>query len=771
MAGYNTNTAQKESNILSSLLYRFLPYWPLFLLLFVISATTSWLYVRFATPVYAAFASIIIKDQRKGVEESKMVESLNAYTTNKIVENEIEIIRSRTLVTEVVNRLHLYAPIRETGRPRSLSAYGSSPIIIEAKNPEQLTAPPEKIYFSYDTVEAKVGLSNELYPLNQWVTTPYGVLRFSRNNHKTREAKNSLYFSLYQPKMIALAFLANLDVSPVSKLSTVISLKFKDEDPLRAEDFLNELAEAYNGAAMNDKNKLAANTLSFLEERIRFVQSELDSIERKIQQFRSQKGVIDLSTQGRLFLENVGDNDRKLADISMQLAAIEEVEKYVVQKDTKAGIVPSILGDTDPILSQLLLKLSDLELKYQSTKQTTGENNFAQTSIKSEIDQIRPLILENIHNQRKNLLASRDDLSGTNSRFSSMLQTLPQKEKEFLELSRQQVIKTNAFSFLLQKREETDLSYASAVVDSRIVDKAQSSIMPVSPKKTLIYLGALIVAFGLGIGLVCAKELLSRKILFRSDIENFTKIPIAAEIASVNHKHELVVNQPKKTYIAEQFRHMRAAIGLYGRTAGKKKLLITSSIAGEGKSFIASNLALSLAISGKKVVLIDADLRSPKTSHIFKLEEEKGLAEYLEGNVNKDEIIKESGTKNLYILPAGSSSVNATELLINGNLNELFTYLVQVFDYVLIDAAPVDPVTDAYVLSEHCDKTLFVIRHNHTPKAMIQLLDENNKVQALRNLAIVFNGVKKRGFIKGGYGFGFGYGYEYVYKERQGIRR
>ncbi len=766
----NTNTVKKESNILSSLLFRFLPYWPLFLLLFAISMTATWVYLRYKTPIYAAYATIVIKDQRKGVEESKILESLNAYTTNKIVENEIEVISSRALAKEVIDSLHLYAPIREEGGARSLSAYSSSPITIEAKDPEHLTE-PSKIYFAYDTVIGKVTLANLSYLLDQWVVTPYGILRFSKNTHKVRDAETPLYFSLYPPKIMVGAFLANLEVSPVSKQSTVINLKYKDEDPRRAEDFLNELAAAYNRAAINEKNKLAANTLAFLEDRIKFVQVGLDSIEKKIQQYRSQNRVIDLSTQGRLYLENVGDNDRRVSDISMQLAALDQVEKYVVQKDDKAGIVPSTLGVSDPILSQLLQKLSESELKYQSLKQTTGDNNSVLTSLKSEIDQIRPLILENILNQRQSMLASRGNLSATNNRFSSMLQTLPQKEKELVEISRQQSIKNNAFQFLLQMREETALSYASAVADSRIVDKAQSSVIPVGPQRSLFYLGALVIAFGLGIALIVGKELLSTKILFRSDIENFTKVPIAAEIASVKHKYELVVNQPKKTFIAEQFRHMRAAIGLYGRTVLKKKLLITSSIAGEGKSFIASNLALSLAISGKKVVLVDADIRSPKTSSIFKLEKEKGMAEYLEGKVKADEIVKEGVTKNLYIIPAGRTSFNATELLLNGNLRELFTYLEGVFDYIIIDTSPVDPVTDAYVLSEYCDKTLFVIRHGYTPKTMIQLLDENNKVKALRSLAIVFNGVRKRGFIKGGYGFGYGYGYEYVYKERQNIRR
>jgi capsular exopolysaccharide synthesis family protein len=272
-------------------------------------------------------------------------------------------------------------------------------------------------------------------------------------------------------------------------------------------------------------------------------------------------------------------------------------------------------------------------------------------------------------------------------------------------------------------------------------------------------------------GFVYAKEMLTRKILFRSDIERYTKVPVVAEIASVKHRGELVVNSANKVFIAEQFRQLRAAIGLYGRAASKKRILITSSIQGEGKSFVAANLAQSLALSGKKVVLVDADLRSPKTSSIFDLGEEPGMTEYLQGQLNLNALVKQSGTGNLYVVPAGGASTNPTELLINGRLGELFAYLESAYDYVLIDTSPIDPVTDAYVLSEYSDRTLFVIRHAFTPKAMVQLLDESSKIKALHNPSIVFNGIKKRGFLKGSYGFGHGFGYAYVYKERGRVKK
>jgi tyrosine-protein kinase Etk/Wzc len=764
-----SKTEEHEKSLVSSLMFRFAPYWPLFILLSIIGGAGAWMYLQFATPMYNAYANIMLKDEKKGVDDAKVLDLLNVYTSKKIVENEIEVIRSRTLMNDVVNKLHLYAPVYEDGRFKDLIAYTSSPIRIEAQNPDTITA-TGAIYFTYNQKKSSVTIEKKAYPINEWVTTPYGVLKFSENGNKRTTAIHPLYFVIRSPQNIAGGMVNRLGVSPISKAATVLDLTYSDESPKRAQDVLNALIDSYIKNTITEKNALASNTLSFIEERLHLVEKDLEAIERTIQQYKSQKGIVDLSEQGKQFLANVSNTDREVSNINMQLAVLDKVDQYVRSKKNEAGIVPATLGLTDEVLARSLQRLYDKELEYNRLKETVAENSPSLTAITSEIESIRPTILESVENQRESLMASRNNLSVTSNVYSSMLRTIPQKERELLEISRQQTIKNNVYSFLLQKREETALSASSTVADSRLIDAAQASFSPVSPKRSMIYFGALAIAFLISVALVIAKEMMSSKILFRSDIEGFTRVPIAAEIISVKHKGELVVSSPDKVYIAEQFRQLRASIGLYGRTTSKSKILVTSSIAGEGKSFVASNLALSLALSGKKVVLLDADLRSPKTSAIFDLEQEQGLAEYLEGRQNTKEIIKQSSVNNLAVIPAGGACVNPTELLLNGKLNELFSHLETAFDYVLVDTSPIDPVTDAYVLSEYCDRTLFVIRHAYTPKTMVQLLDDNNKIKALNNPAIVFNGVKKRGFLKGGYGFGYGFGYEYVYKERGDLR-
>lgn len=761
---------KKEENLISLIRFRFVPYWPLFVLLLVLSGIGAWMYLKTVTPTYSASASIVIKDEKKGTDDSKLLESLNISSAKKIVENEIEVIQSRDLMKKVVTKLNLYAPLYEKEKFKNVTAYTSSPVRIEAKDPDQLTG-TKPIFFTYNNAEATVQIEKAKYPLNNWVSTPYGTLKFSKNPQFQQAAKGDLFFTLNKPINVAGGLVQNLSIATSSKSSTVIDLTFADESPIRAQDVLNELINTYTKYTIDEKNSVAAGAVTFIEDRLKNVVKELDSIERSLQNYKTTRGIVDLSEQGKQFLLNVGDNDRKVGDISAQLAILNQVENYVVKKGESAGMVPSTVGLTDPGLTGLLERLNENELKYESMKKTVGENNPSVAAVAKEIEQLRPSVLENIRNQQKSLEASRRNLSSTNGMYTSMLRTIPQQERVLLDMSRQQSIKSGVYSFLLQKREEAVLSSSSSVADSRVLDSAIASSSPVSPKKMQIYLLACILAFILGIGIVSAKEFFSNKILFRSEIETLTTLPIAGEITSVKHKDELVIVDPKKLFMAEQFRQLRASIGLYSKDDQKKKLMITSSISGEGKSFIASNLGLSLAMSGKKVVLIDFDVRSPKTSRTFGLQQGKGLAEYLEGKTSIEKIInkieiEQSGYSNLFIIPAGRSEINPTELLQSERILELFSYLDDHFDFILVDTSPVDAVIDAYVLSDYCDKTLFVVRHGYTPKTIVQLFDKNSKVKSLKNLSIVFNSIKPRGFVKNTYGYGYGYGYSNVYSSK-----
>jgi tyrosine-protein kinase Etk/Wzc len=763
MTGTSPN---QEENLHASFAHKFIPFWPLFAVLITISLAGAWAYLHYiAVPLYETSATIIIKDEKKGVDESRMTQSIDAFTSNNIVENEIKVIQSRALMQQVVDKLNLYAPIYEEQKFRAIPAYASSPIQIEVRNPEHVQE-REKVHFTYLPSENKVKINTKKYPLGGWVTTPYGVMKFTRNAKQTSSTDAPLYFSIIAPKRAIDEISRNLTIQAENKLSTAVNFSLKDASPERGEAILNNLIEAYNQVAIIKRNKLAANTLDFVEKRIKMVGKELAELENKVVRYKSTQRVVNLSEQGKVFLNNVGENDRSIAEINQQLAVLDKVHRYILLKGNSDGIVPSTLGINDPVLSQLLHQLYEAETQYQRLKKTTGESNPILVSLVDEIEKLRPSILENIQNQRIALQASRANLSSTSSQYNAVLQTIPKKERELLEISRQLETKNNAYNFLLQKREETVLSYAPTAEDTRIVDMAQSSMGPVSPRPLYLYLIAAMMACVAGVALVSGSELVKGKLLFRSEIEKHTNAPIVAELAFVKNTTPGPFQAPTEAFTIEQFRQLRASLGLYGRTFSKKKIMVTSNIPGEGKTFVSTNLAYSLATSGKKVALLDFDLMKAATTARFDLEEQYGLIEFLKGEITPQAIIHPTQYDNLFVVPAGVEIGDHTELLLNGQLESLFAYLEMEFDYILVDTPPIDIVTGASLLAEYCNITLLVMRHSYTPKRILQGLTMSNKIKLLNNVAIVFNGVKPRGLFDKHYGYGYGYGHEYNYGEK-----
>jgi capsular exopolysaccharide synthesis family protein len=350
------------------------------------------------------------------------------------------------------------------------------------------------------------------------------------------------------------------------------------------------------------------------------------------------------------------------------------------------------------------------------------------------------------------------------------LQSLPKQERDLVDINRQQNIKSSIYSFLLQKREETALANASILSDTRVVDNAQASNSQSSIDDKKIYLIAIAFAIVFGVVIINARELLNKKILFRKEIESKISFPVVAEISFKKAGSALVIESGKSSQIAEEFRMLRTSLLYLGIENNNKKLLITSTIPGEGKSFITLNLALSLALSGKKVVIAEFDLSNPTISIKLGLSSRGlGVADYLAGDATAEAIIRPlENYPNLYIATAGTLPKNPSELILGNRTDQLLEYLETNFAYVLVDSAPVGLMSDGYVLSRQCNATLYVMRHGHTPKKVLDRLEKNNRINYLNNIGIVFNGIKNRGFSKNDYGYGYdGYGYNYEYGNKK----
>jgi capsular exopolysaccharide synthesis family protein len=764
-------TDEDEESLIQQLASKYLPYWPWFLLAFVIATGGAYAYLKLATPVYEAKAAILIKDQTKGNEESKMAASLNLISSNVIVENEVEVLQSYSLMKKVVDALHLYAPVFKEGKLHPVSAYGNSPVTIEVPSPDSIRefSKPDsvkkynKIGFSYDENSRSVALGKNRFPVGRFVNTRYGTLKFVPNNNYQKEDKrDSFYFALVNPASVVSGLSGSLKVESAGKLSSVINLSYRDAVPKRAEDVLSQLITNYRQSEVNEKDTLAKNTLVFVTQRLNAVAGELDSIERKVQQFKSGKGAVDISTQGQLYLQNVSANDQKLSEVNTQISELDQVEKSVKNNDYGGAVVPFsvAVGTGTTVLSQLIDQLHTTELQYEKLKKTVGENNPLLNSLQDQINKIKPNILQNIQSQKQTLIAARENINATNYSYNSILQGVPQKERQLLDISREQQIKSNVYAFLLQKREESALAYASTVSNNRLVDEAHTLPDPVSPKKMVIYLIALVACLGLTVGVIATKDFLLGKVQYRGEVESRTTLPIIGEIDFDKSKTQVVIAPGKRSFLSEQFRKLRISLSFLGIDNRHKKILIVSSIPGEGKSFIAANLAISLAHTGKKVVLVDLDLNNPSLSAILKVNHEQGVTEFLSGEKEPDEIINRiTEHENLFFISAGTIPDDPSELLSTEKAKELLDYFEKMFDVVLIDTSPVGLVNDGYILTGLCDATLYVVRQNYTPKALIKKIDENNRINPLNNPAIVFNGVKTRGFLRNYYGYRYRYGY------------
>ncbi len=773
--------AEEQVDLLALIRQRYLPYWPLFLLAVLIALTIAFVYLRYATPVYYASATLLVKDEKTGMDEADILESLNLSGSKKVIENEIEIIKSRTLAREVIRNLNLFSEVTVKGKIRDIVAYKSSPVRFKFLEPDSIKDDYFRIMpMVYDSVHDRVLLGNKPYALNDTVASPWGKIIITPKEGKLADVNGRQYMlRIAGEKILAGMLQGSLTVEPTTKAGTIISLGYSDPVPDRAEDILNELIRTYNNASIEDKNRTSANTMAFVDDRLRVVNEELSQVESAVAGFKKKEGIVDISEQSRLFLESVSANDSKLAEANMQLSVLDSIQHYVSNLKPGESTVPATLGLSDPVLLELISKLSEVELQLERLKKTTGENSPLLESFYRQEAQLRPSILANINSLRANLQASKARIEADNGRYAGLIRNVPDKEKAFVEVSRQQEIKNNIYTFLLQKREETAVASAAAVSDSRIVDPAEAVATPVSPKKPMVLglavLGG-IIAVG---GFITLRDMMKREVTTRAEIEKATPAPILAEILQDTSKEPIVIAEGRRSFVAEQFRTLRTTLSYIGVNANgtingnghRKSLLVTSSISGEGKSFVSVNLAISLSLVKKKVALLEFDLRKPQISKMLKVSREPGISNYLVGQAEIASILQPVlGNEYLYVLPAGAIPPNPTELILNGQLEHLIANLKSRFDYVIIDTAPVGLVTDARLLAAYTDATLYVIRHQVTPKLYLKTLNELYQSKELGNLNIVFNGIQPRGVSGYGGANGYGYGYGYI-EESKGARR
>jgi Mrp family chromosome partitioning ATPase len=749
-----------------------MPYWPLFVILITISLGAAFIFLKFSPPIYEIVGKVLVKDEKKGVDASKVLDALNVFGEKKIVENEIDIFLSWPILEAVVKDLNLYQSITHEENLRTVDVYGpSSPVVFEVINSDSIRQLTKSVGFIVNWKSNFISIDGKKYYDGGKIELQGNgfIVHFNPAFSGVKD-ESKYYLNVTSVASTALGLKSGLKIESTSKQSTVIQIVIESTNRKKGEDIINTLIYEYQKAALKDKNQVASNTLAFVEDRLRIMVQDLSDVETNIEKYKKKEGIINVSEQSTLFLETVKSNDQKLSEINLQLSVLGDVESYVGGKGNNPGTVPSLLGINDPTLVQLLTKLYEAEMQYAKLKRISGEKSDILEQTRYEISSLKPALLENIRNIRSNLITSRNNLQADLGKLDKMLQQVPAKEKALLQISREQAIKNSIYSFLLQKREETALSYSSAVSDSRIIEGGRAKPSPVKPiPKLILGIGFAIGLFS-SIFIVIVREQFNRKILFRKEIEQQTNVPIVGELIYSDHgENPLVIGDGNRTVLAEQIRIIRTNLGYFGIKDDKKVILVTSSIPGEGKSFVSLNLAVSYALMGKKVAILELDMRKPKIAKQLKVDVVKGLANHLVGMASLAEItLPVNEVKGLYLLPSGPIPPNPSELITTDAFKNLIAELKKSYDYIIFDTPPVSVVTDAQLIAEYADATIYVVMHDKTPKVFLGMMANIYQQKKLPNMSVLFNGIKPRGFGLYGYSYGNGYGYGYGYTNANG---
>jgi tyrosine-protein kinase Etk/Wzc len=748
----NDNSADDEIN-LTELISKYIVYWKWFVLSFILAVTVAFFYLKTQTPVYNIQSSILIKDDKKGLGQDDMLKQLNMFSGTKVVDNEIDIIKSYTLMEKVVTDLDLHIQYYKQETFRDVELYGeTNPIRIKILTPSY---PTEAVPLEIEIVDKEtIHLNGKPVPVNKPVNTTYGLLLLSFTGNAT-DVKE-LFVSINQIPIVTENYMEALSIEPSSKMSTVLVMSLESSVPQKGVEILDKLVAVYNQAGLEDKNKVAANTLTFIENRLELVAADLSDVEQNVESYKSSQGITDISTESKLFLESVQKNDLQLNQIKIQESVLSSIYEYVQQKGNTAGTVPATLGISDPTLLTLINQLVQLEAKREQTVKLVKEDNPIMLAIDDQIQSVKINLKENILTLQNSLAITRKQLENQNARIESTIRTIPGKERKLVDITRQQAIKNDLYTFLLQKREETALSYASAVSDSRIVDKARSNRIPVKPGKTKIYLFFALAGLAIPLGIILLKDLFNNKIQTKQEVVRATKAPILGEISYTAHEDALVISGMERSIIAEQIRSLRTNLAFVSPGQALQTILFTSGMSGEGKTFISLNLGASLAMIDKKTIILEMDMRKPKLHPSLKIANNKGISNYLTGHATLDEIVQAvPGQENYYIITCGTIPPNPAELLTRGRLTELFQNLKASFDYIIVDAPPVGVVTDAQIIEQQSDATIYVLRNEYTYKSHLALVDSLYKENKFKNLNLILNAVSERA----GYNYGYGYGY------------
>ena len=785
---------EEEVNI-QELLFRYLIHWPWFVASVLFCVVCAFAYLKVATPVYNVSATVLIKDDKKGGSANMASElekmglgGMVASASN--VDNEVEVLKSKSLALEVVEQLNLYVSYRNEDGWLSKEMYRTSPVLVSL-TPQEANQLPKAMKVKMNLlasgkmdVEIEVGekkYKKHLDKLPAVFPTDEGTVAFLMNSD-TLVGKwgkiQHIMATIGKPMAVAKGYSSALSIAPTSKTTSVVNISIKNSSTQRGKDFINKLIEVYNINTNNDKNEVAQKTAEFIDERIAIISKELGSTEQDLETFKRTAGITDLKSEAEIALTGNAEYEKRRVENQTQISLVKDLQRYL--QGNEYEVLPSNVGLQDAALAAAIAKYNEMLMERNRLLRTSTENNPTIINLTSSIHAMRANVVASMDATLKGLQITKADLQREAKRFSQRISDAPTQERQFVSIARQQEIKAGLYLMLLQKREENAITLAATANNAKIIDAAIPDEAPVAPKKMMILLAALVFGFGLPVGIIFLISLTQYSIEGRADVEKLTTLPVIGDIPVADElQGSVAVFENRNNLMSETFRGIRTNLQFL-LEEGQKVIMVTSTVSGEGKSFVSANTAISLSLLGKRVVIVGLDIRKPGLNKVFNLStKEQGITQFLtDPKRNIMDLVQQSDINpNLFILPGGAVPPNPTELLARKGLETAIEQLKEHFDYVILDTAPIGMVTDTQLIARIADLTMYVCRADYTRKSEFSLVNELAAANKLPRISIAINGLdlnkKKYGYYYGYgkygkyYGYGKRYGYGYGYGEHE----
>ena len=772
----NLSDNTSEDFNLKKTLSVYLKQWKWFVLSCIICLCLAFAHLRYTTPQYIAVAKIMLLDD-KDASAAGALKDLSIFSEKKdaMVEDEIQVIRSRSFLRNIVKRLHLNIKYFVKGRVNEFELYKNSPIVINFIESDSIINSTSFNFYTevLSTTNFNFRINKEdipkKYTFGETIPTFFGgIIITPKDKNLEGYVGNNIRVKITPLELLAESLKNRIVILPTSKSSKVIQVSITDPVIQKAKDIVNTLIDEYNISTIQKKNEISKNTADFINERVELIASDLVNVDDSIVKFKTGNKITDVASEAGQFLTSSALNEQQLDATRMQLNQLNYMKESLGDISAKYDAIPSNLGLGDAAISQLSSRYNELLERRKTLLKSAGEQNPIVIQLDQTLGGIRQNLQQSINNSSKSLRIQIGGLESQSQRINSKIFSVPGQERKLRSIERKQGIKESLYLYLLEKREEATISLTATSSSVKIIDEAYNSNGgPVSPNKKITYIAALFFGLVLPFSFIYLKDLLDTKIHNKEDLEKeIRNITVLGEVPSVKGSDKTLIEQNDRSILSESFRIIRTNFDYVKRgretTNYNNVIFVTSTVNGEGKSFFSLNMALTLANTNKRVLLLGADIRNPQIYSAIKNKKEKGhskigLTEFL---VDKSIIVGETINTydingiNIDILLSGKVPPNPAELLMNDRVKELFDSVSDQYDYVIVDTAPAMLVTDTLLISEYAGHTIYLTRADYTEKRILNFAKELHAEKKLNGMMLVVNDVKQSNF---GYGAKYGY--------------